>query len=137
MERKRSEIAEMFTETFEDHAIPLANCRAQGYDNVASMAGKCNGAQSIIKEQYPTAISYSCRCHTLYLCGNDAAECTPGTITYFETMQTICKLFSCNPMMWKVLARRIGCSLYGVPGTRWSDRVESVRLLAAHLLRVN
>ena len=30
----------MFTETLESHAIPLVDCRAQGYDNAASMSGK-------------------------------------------------------------------------------------------------
>ena len=34
------EIAEMITETYEGHATPLADCRAQGYDNGASMSGK-------------------------------------------------------------------------------------------------
>ena len=44
-----SEIAQMITETLESHAIALADCRAQGYDNAASMSGKYNGAQVIIK----------------------------------------------------------------------------------------
>ena len=35
-----SEIAQMITETFESHAIPLADCRAQGYNNWASISGK-------------------------------------------------------------------------------------------------
>ena len=54
----------MTTETLEGHAIPLADCRAQGYGNAASMSGKYNGAQPIIKEQYSTAMSSPCGCHT-------------------------------------------------------------------------
>ena len=38
----------MLTETSEYHAIPLVDCRAQGYGNEASMSGKCNGAQDEI-----------------------------------------------------------------------------------------
>ena len=55
----------MITETFEGHAIPLADCRAQGHDNVASMSGKYNGAQATIKEQYPNAMFSPRGCHTL------------------------------------------------------------------------
>ena len=84
-----SEIAQMITETVESHVIPLADCRSQGNDNVASMSGKHNGAQVIIKEQYPTAISCPCVCHTLNLCGNDTAEYIPEAIIYFRTIHLI------------------------------------------------
>ena len=67
------EIVQLFTETFVGHAIPLADCRAQGFDNAASKSGKYNAAsksgkynaaQAIIKEQYPTARFSSCGCHS-------------------------------------------------------------------------
>ena len=45
-----SKIAQMITYTLERHAISLADCRAQGYDNAASMSGKYNGPQAIVKE---------------------------------------------------------------------------------------
>ena len=59
-----SEIAQIITETLERHVIPLAGCRAQGYDNVASMSDKYTGAHAIVKEQYPTATFSPCGCHT-------------------------------------------------------------------------
>ena len=34
----------MITETLESRSIPLADCRAQGYDDATSMSGKYNGA---------------------------------------------------------------------------------------------
>ena len=116
----------MITETLESHAIPLADCRAQGYVNAASMSGKYNGAQAIIKEQYLAAMFSPCGCRTLNLCDNDAAECIPNAITYFGTIQTMYTLFSNSPKRWKILAKRIGCSLHDISVTRWSDRVESV-----------
>ena len=128
-----SAIAQMITETLESHAIPLVDCRAQGYDNAANMSGKYNGAQAIIQKQCSTAIFSPCGCHTLNLCGNDAAECIPEAITYFGTIQTIYTLFSCSPKRWEILAKHIGCSLHGISGTRWSDRVESVKPFVAHL----
>ena len=60
-----SDIAQMNTKTLESHAIPLADCRTQGYDNAANMSGKYNGAQAIIKEECPTAIFSPCGYHTL------------------------------------------------------------------------
>ena len=87
----------MITETLESHAIPFADCREQGYDNAANTSGKYNGAQTIIKKQYPTAIFSPCGCHTFNLCRNDAAECISEASTYFKTIQTICVLLSCSP----------------------------------------
>ena len=108
----------MITETLKSHAIPLADCRAQGYDNTAIMSGKYNCAQPIIKERYPTAIFSPCGCHTLNLCGNDTAECIPETSTYFGTMRTICILFRCSPKRCEILEKRIGSLFHGIPGTR-------------------
>ena len=96
----------MITETWESHAIPLTDCREQGYDNAASMPGKYNSAQSIIKEQYPTAI-FCPGCHILNLCGNVAAECIPEVSTNFGTILTICILFICSPKRREILAKRI------------------------------
>ena len=127
----------MITETLESHAIPLAHCSAQGYDNAASMSGKCNGAQAIIKEQYPIAIFSSCSCRTLNLCGNDAAECIPEASTYFGTTQTISILFSCSPKRWEILAKWIDFSFHGIPGTKCSDHIYSVKLFVAHLPGIN
>ena len=86
--KTRSKIAQMITETLESHAIPLADCRTQGYDNAASMSSKYDGAQAIIKEQYTTAMFSPCGCHTLNLCNNNAAECT-----VFQKQVPILKLY--------------------------------------------
>ena len=119
--------------TFESHAISLADCRAQGYDNAASMSGKQNCAKAIIKKQYPTAIFPHCGCQTLNLCRNDAAEYIPEAINDFEAIQAIYTLFSCSPKRWKRLAKRIGYSLHGISGTRRSHRVESAKPFVVHL----
>ena len=114
IDKTGSEISHMITDASESHAIALADCRAQVLSITASMSGKYNGAQAIIYEQYPTDIFSPCGCNTHNLCGNDAAEYIPETITYFGTMQTIYTLFSCSPKRWKILAKRISCSLHGI-----------------------
>ncbi|XP_013781317.1 uncharacterized protein LOC106465628 [Limulus polyphemus] len=129
----REEIAQLITDTLKEHVIPLSDCRAQAYDNVANVTGKYNGAQAKIQEQRSTAIFSPCGCHTLNLCGNDAAECTPEAITLFGTIQTVYHLFSSSPKQWGLLQNCIGCSLHDMSETRWSDRVECVKPFAAHL----
>ena len=123
----------MVVETLQEHNIPLSDCRAQAYG--PNMAGSytCKGVQAQILEMCPAAIFSPCGCHTLNLCGNDAAECIPESITFFGTLQTIYSLFSSSPKRWEILTNRIGCSLHGISGTRWSDRVECVKPFAAHL----
>ena len=71
----------MNTETLESHAIPLADCRAQGCDKAISMSGKYNSAQAIINEKYPAAIFSSYGYLTSNLCDNDTAECIPEAST--------------------------------------------------------
>ena len=83
------DIVQLIMDTLEEHAVPLSDCRARGYDNAANMAGKYEGAQAKIEEQNSVAIFSTCGCHALNLCGNDAAECLPESITYIGTVQAI------------------------------------------------
>ena len=66
----------MITETLENHAIPLAHRRAQGYDDVASMSGKYNGAPAMMKEQYPILFIYL---FYLYIYPPDSRESDGGS----------------------------------------------------------
>ena len=49
--KRVEEIAQLIMDTLEEHTIPLSDCRAQGYDNAANMAGKYKGAPAKIEEQ--------------------------------------------------------------------------------------
>ena len=133
--KKGEEIAELIMDTLEKHAIPLSDCRAQGYDNAANMAGKYKGAQAKLQEHNSVAIFSPCGCHTLNLCGNDAAECLPEAVKYFGTVQTIYNLFSSSPERRKLLKTLIGSSLHGMPETRWFDRLHCIKPFAFHLKR--
>ena len=87
--KKGKEIAQLIMDTLEERATSLSDCRAQGYDNAANMAGKYNGAQAKICEQNSLAIFSPCGCHTLNLCGNDAAECLPEAVTFWNSSNNI------------------------------------------------
>ena len=54
-------------------------------------------------------------------------------MTFFGMVQTVYNLFSSSPQRWSILRENIGPSLHGLSGTRWTDRVASVRPFAAQL----
>jgi Domain of unknown function (DUF4371)/hAT family C-terminal dimerisation region len=127
------QIAEMILNTMKESKIPFDDCRAQAYDNGANMAGAYNGAQSHILDSNPLCLFSPCGCHSLNLCGVDAAACSKEATTFFGVVQTVYNLFSCSPARWEMLTKNIGSSLHTLSDTRWTARVASVRPFAAHL----
>ena len=61
------EIANMIQNFLSDNSIPLDDCRGQGYDNGANMAGKNKGVKAHLLENNSLAIFSPCACHTLNL----------------------------------------------------------------------
>ena len=50
-------LTEVVLEKLKSHDIPISNCRGQGYDNGANMAGKNSGLQKRILDINPLHIS--------------------------------------------------------------------------------
>ena len=71
---KKGIIAELLCKVLETNDIDLQNCRGQGYDNGANMAGQYKGVQATILEKNPQAVFSPCSTHSLNLCGVHAAE---------------------------------------------------------------
>ena len=133
-EKTGFEIANLILKTLEENEISLSECRGQGYDNAANMVGKYKGAQSYIISKNSLAILSPCGCHTLNLCGTDSAECCPEAITLFGTIQLIYTIFSSSPKRWEILLKHChNQSLHSQSGTRWSERINSVKPFAANL----
>ena len=97
------------------------------------MSGKYNGAQSHILKNYEMCIFSPCACHSLNLVGQDSASVCPEAVTFFGMVQTVYGLFSTSPKRWEILHKHIGVFLHGLSGTRWTERISSVRPFAAHL----
>ena len=74
-----------------------------------------------------------CGCHTLILCGNDAAGCLLEEITYFGTVRAIYNLFSSSPKRLELHKTRIGCSLHGMSETKWFATLQCVEPFASYL----
>lgn len=126
-------IAALILETLKKCDIPIADCRAQRYDNASNMSGKYNGAQKHISTINHLCLYSPCGCHSLNLCGADSASSCAVAVTFFGMVQTIYNLFSSSPQRWNILQSCIGSSLHRLSGTRWTDRVSSVRPFAANL----
>ncbi|XP_004208737.2 uncharacterized protein LOC101239823 [Hydra vulgaris] len=88
--------------TLQKHKIPLMCCRGQGYDNGSNMKGLVKGAQARILQHYSLATYSPCACHSLNLCGAQAAECCPQVITFFGIMQKLYNIFSSSPQRWEI-----------------------------------
>lgn len=91
------------------------------------------GAQTRNLESNKFAVYSGCACHLLNLCGEQAVSSCRETDTFFGVVQKLYNLFSSSSQRWKILQKKIGCSLHPTSQTRWSARVKSVKPVAAHL----
>ena len=97
------------------------------------MSGKFNGTQAKIKDVYPHILFSPCAAHSLNLLGQDCAKCCVEAVTFFGSMQSLYNIFSASPKRWEILKRLVGSSLHTLSKTRWAERVDSVRPIAANL----
>ena len=131
-QKKGEDIAQNALKQLNDWNIPFSDCRGQGYDNGSNMLGIHNGVQAVMRRDNEAALYSPCACHSLNLCGSNAAQCCPEVITFFGMVQKLYVFFSASPQRWKILQEQLGSSLHGMSGTRWSERVTAVRPVAAH-----
>ena len=124
--KKGRDIAQLICKVLEESGIGLQNCRGQGYDNGANMAGIYRGAQAVILEKNPQAIFSPCSAHSLNLCGVHAAE----------SSVEMKNLFSSSPARWKVLQETAQISLHRMSDTRWSARIEAVKPLVRRPMEI-
>lgn len=125
------DLANKIMKELANHGIPLNECRRQGFDNGANMAGLYKGVQARISKI--NALFSNCAAHSLNLCGVNAAESCQYAITFIGALQQLYKFLSKSPQRWEILQEEIHCSLHKLSDTRWSARVDAVRPFAKHL----
>nr|CAI5845018.1 unnamed protein product [Callosobruchus analis] len=81
----------------EKDGLDIQLCRAQGYDNAASMSGVHGGVQKIIRDINPKALFSPCANHSLNLCGVHSFACIPSSVTCFGTLEKIIHSFQLPP----------------------------------------
>nr|XP_047142963.1 uncharacterized protein LOC124817184 [Hydra vulgaris] len=128
--KKGSDITKLILNVLEENELDIKNCRGQGYDNGANMAGIYNGVQALIRQNNPQAIFIPCSACSLNLCAVHAIESSAPAKSYFGNVQKLYNLFSSSPVRWKILQEETGQSLHKLSVTRWSSRIESVKPLA-------
>ena len=127
--KKGEDICEVILSVLKEHNIDIGKCRGQGYDNGSNMSGCYKGVQALILEKNPQAIFAPCSAHTLNLCGVHAVEVATEIKSFFGDVQRLYNLFSSSPARWKILKETAGVSLHSLSDTRWSARIDAVRIL--------
>ena len=88
-------IAEAILSKLAEVGIDLLNVRGHCYDGVSNMAGKFNGAQTLIKERVPQAYNVHCKSHCLNLAVVHSSK--PQCVrTMMATVQDIAFAFQVN-----------------------------------------
>nr|XP_004211330.1 unnamed protein product [Hydra vulgaris] len=128
--KKGSDITKLILNVLEENELDIKNCRGQGYDNGANMAGIYNGVQALIRQNNPQTIFIPCSAHSLNLCAVHAIESSAPAKSYFGNIQKLYNLFSSSPVRWKILQEETGQSLHKLSDTRWSSMIESVKPIA-------
>ncbi|KAG1686697.1 Elongation factor 1-delta [Nymphon striatum] len=108
---------------------PLANCRAQCYDNAAVMTGHISGLQKRICDRNHRALFVNCDNHSLNLAGVHSAKQDPVVVTFFASLESIYSFFSHSTIRWEELKRALPITVKRESETRWSARPEAVKAI--------
>ena len=77
------DITQTILQKLNDDGLPIENCRGQGYDNAATMAGIHMGVQQQIRNVNPKAEFVACANHTLNLAGVHSAGVSVPLLDHF------------------------------------------------------
>ena len=88
-ESSAASLTKVVLEVLNKYNISIMDCRGQGYDNGANMAGKNSGLQKRILDINPLAYFSNCACHCLNLVLCDCAKSSPTFLTYFKVLQKL------------------------------------------------
>ncbi|CAH2285606.1 zinc finger MYM-type 1-like, partial [Pelobates cultripes] len=127
------ELANTVLQFLEENGISIKDCRGQSYDNASNMSGKYNGMQALIREKNPLAEYIPCCAHSLNLVGQNAVNCCPIAVSFFNFVQQLYCFFSSSTHRWNLLTNRF--KTCGIPtlkrlaDTRWSAHHDAVNAL--------
>ncbi|XP_047027728.1 52 kDa repressor of the inhibitor of the protein kinase-like [Helicoverpa zea] len=122
-----NDMANDILKQLEKDGLDIQLCRAQGYDNAASMSGVHGGVQKIIRDINPKALFSPCANHSLNLCGVHSFACIPSSVTCFGTLEKIYSFFSASTHRWEILMQKVGKTLKRLCDTRRSAHHDSVK----------
>ena len=112
--------------------MPTEDCRGQGYDNAATMAGIHMGVQQQIRNVHTKAEFVACANHTLDLAGVHSAGVSVSSTTFFRTVERVYSFFSSSTHRWDIMNAHIPKVLKRIVETRWSARNDAVQVIHSH-----
>lgn len=122
-------LSEVILKTLGDYKLNILDCKAQGYDNGANMAGKYSGVQARILEESPEAHFVPCAAHSLNLVGSNAAEKILQGKLLLGTVQNLYSFFASSTSKWNMLMDKCNITLKLQSNTRWSSKSNAVSAL--------
>lgn len=126
-------LAEEILKKLSEDGLEFKNCRGQGYDNSANMAGKIKDVQARLQEINKHAQFYPCTAHSLNLVGAHAARVSVRMVTFFGTVQGIFNFFSNSTARWNIVSSFLNCTLKSHSDTRWESKYNAVHSLVTQL----
>lgn len=112
--------------------LDFQDCRGQGYDNAATMAGKHSGVQRRLVQVNRKAQFVPCSNHSLNLAGVHAAAASPNSVNFFGTLERLYAFFSASTHRWDILKAYVPKTVKRIVETRWSARHDAVFAIKSH-----
>ena len=115
--------------------LDMECCRGQGYDGAGNMSGKCQGAASLIQNDYHRAIYVHCAAHRLSLCVTNSCKIIQVK-NRMATVKSTSDFFNNSPKRQLVseqnieqLCRkgRLQKKLIDACCTRWIERIKGLQ----------
>ncbi|XP_060846436.1 uncharacterized protein LOC132926113 [Rhopalosiphum padi] len=122
-------LADEISSKLKEDGLNIKDCRGQGFDNGANMAGVHNGVQIHIISKNDLAIFVPCAAHSLNLIGVHAAQTSPTIITFFGVIQKLFTYFSRSLSRWEKIKNILKIILKSHCETRWSTKKQAVSVL--------
>jgi len=128
-EKSGSGLADEISSKLKEDGLNIMDCRGQGFDNGANMAGVHNGVQAHIISKNDLAMFVPCAAHSLNLIGVHAAQTSPTIITFFGVIQKLFTYFSGSTSRWEKIKNVLKITLKSHCETRWSTKKQAVSVL--------
>ncbi|XP_054276760.1 52 kDa repressor of the inhibitor of the protein kinase-like [Macrosteles quadrilineatus] len=126
-------LSEEILDKLMNDGLDIQNCRGQGFDNGANMAGKYEGVQAHICQLNDLAKFIPCSAHSLNLVGVHAAEVSVLMMNFFGKVLEFFNFFSSFTIRWEALLDCVKTTLKRHCETRWSSRRQAVTALQKNL----
>ncbi|XP_050532948.1 uncharacterized protein LOC126900953 [Daktulosphaira vitifoliae] len=130
-------LADEILSKLKEDGLNIQDCRGQGFDNGANMAGIYNGVQAHIISKNALAIFVPCAAHSLNLIGVHAAQTSSTIITFFGVIQKLFTYFSGSTSRWEKMKSVLKITLKPHCDTRWSTKKQAISVLKNNIKGVH